>query len=338
MPTIREVDAGNERWDHFSASHPELTLFQSREWSDVVRETYDFSLKVLLATSDDQVVGGLPFAHIEDFRGPRRVALSFADNLEPLPASLWPHFEAWISADKIPWSIRTLCEPSSAAASKRIVAQHHAVHLPDSFDQAEAAFNIKHKQKFRQAVRSGVTYREDTSLEGLQTFYRLHSETRKHKHGLLPQPYVFFEGIYRRFFPDKGFLLFAEHESAPIAAMLFLSCGTTLYYKFSASSLASLALRPNNLLITKAIEMAIQRGYRKLDLGISDTEGLIGFKERIGGAASDVYAALYHPREKTPAVASVEDAFGKITKELTADEMPLAAAQRGGEILYKFFT
>ena len=284
------------------------------------------------------VVGGLPFAHIEDFRGTRRVALAFADNIEPLPANLWPEFERYLAADSLPWAIRTLCKPSDASHSSKVVAQHHAVHLPATFAEAEAAFNIKHKQKWRQSMRAGVTHRVDTSLDGLRVFYELHAETRKFKHGLMPQPLAFFETIHRRFFPENGFLLIAEHEGSPIAAMFFLSYGSTIYYKFSASSLSSLSLRPNNLLISKVIEMAIERGCKKLDLGISDTEGLIGFKERIGGRASDVYHAIYNPREKTPAVTEVERAFGEITTLLTAENAPLAYAKRGGEILYRFFT
>jgi CelD/BcsL family acetyltransferase involved in cellulose biosynthesis len=338
MVAIEELSASDERWVSFCADRSDVTLFQSPEWSEIVRETYDFSLRVLLATEGRTVVGGLPFAHIEDFRGPRRVALAFADNLEPLPASLWHEFERYLAADALPWTIRTLCKPSDAAHSSKVVAQHHAVHLPPTFAEAEAAFNIKHKQKWRQAVRGGVTHRVDTSLDGLRLFYQLHTETRKFKHGLMPQPLAFFEAIHRRFFPLNGFLLIAEHEGAPIAVMFFLAYGSTLYYKFSASSLSSLPLRPNNLLITKVIEMAIERGYKKLDLGISDTEGLIGFKERIGGRASDVYSAVYNPREKSTAVSEVERAFGEITKVLTAEDVPSVYAQRGGEILYRFFT
>jgi CelD/BcsL family acetyltransferase involved in cellulose biosynthesis len=338
MVAIEELSASDARWVSFCAQTPDTTLFQSPEWSAIIRETYDFSLRVLLATQNGAVVGGLPFAHIEDFRGPRRVALAFADNIEPLPMKLWPEFEQYLAEDSLPWTIRTLCKPSDGSHTSKVVAQHHAVHLPATFAEAEAAFNIKHKQKWRQSMRAGVTHRVDTSLDGLQTFYELHAETRKFKHGLMPQPLAFFETIHRRFFPENGFLLIAEHDESAIAAMFFLSYGSTLYYKFSASSLSSLSLRPNNLLITKAIEIAIERGYKKLDLGISDTEGLIGFKERIGGRASDVYSAVYNSREKSAAVTDVERAFGEITKALTAEDVPLAYAKRGGEILYKFFT
>jgi CelD/BcsL family acetyltransferase involved in cellulose biosynthesis len=338
MPTIREVDAQDERWQRFCTARPALTLFQSPGWSNVIARTYGFGMRVLLELENENVLGGLPFAHIEDFRGPRRVALAFADNLEPLPLDAWEAFESWIAADDLPWTIRTMCKPTARAASVRTAASHHAIDLPDVYEAAAERFHYKHVQNLKQAQKAGLRHRRLRSVEGVEAFYALHSLVRKNKHRLLPQPRAFFQAIYEEFFPDRGFVLLAEQGDTIVSAMLFLACGGTLYYKFSASALDALLVRPNHFLISKAIELAIEDGFDRLDLGISDTEGLVRFKERIGGAASDVYAASYNPREKTTGVAGVEKAFGDITEELTGDDVPLSAAQRGGEILYRFFT
>ncbi len=293
---------------------------------------------VLAAEADGHISAGLPFAHIEDFRGPRRVALAFADNIEPLPASSWEDFEAWIAADAFPWSVRTLCAPTGRATSSRVAAQHHSIALPASFDEAAAGFHYKHVQNLKQAQKAGLTVRKIDSSEGIDIFYALHSLVRKQKHGLVPQPRAFFDAIFERFFPHDGFVLIAEHEGRVVSAMFFLACGRTLYYKFSASALDALLVRPNHFLLTKAIELAIELGFATIDLGISDTEGLIRFKERIGGVARDVHAAAYNPREKTAGVAAVEKAFGDLTAVLTDERAPIEAAQRGGDILYRFFT
>jgi Acetyltransferase (GNAT) domain len=337
MHTIREVAAHDERWLNFCAQHPELTLFASPGWSDVIERTYGFSTRVLLVIEGDAVVGGLPFAHIEDFRGPRRVAFAFADNIEPIPSSLWPQLEAWIAQDVLPWNVRTLCEPQRAASSRE-AAKHHAIDLPATLEDAHRSFHVKHVQNLKQAQRAGLSSRTLAGLDGIECFYDLHSRVRKNKHGLLPQPVAFFREIHAAFFPDRGFVLVAEQEGTPVSAMLFLICNQTLYYKFSASALDALAVRPNHFLITKAIEWAIGAGLRRLDLGISDTEGLIRFKERIGGVARPVYAAAYNLREKTPEIAQVERAFTDITTILTAQDAPLEGAQRGGDVLYRFFT
>ena len=337
MLTIREIAAHDERWLNFCAQHPELTLFASPAWSAVIERTYGFSARVLVANEGDTLVGGLPFAHIEDFRGARRVAFAFADNLEPLPSSLWPQFEAWIAQDTVPWNVRTLCEPQRAASSRE-TAKHHAIDLPSTPEEAHRAFHSKHLQNLKQAQRAGLSSRTLDGMAGIECFYDLHSRVRKNKHGLLPQPFAFFREIHAAFFPDRGFVLVAEQEGNPVSAMLFLICNGTLYYKFSASSLEALSVRPNHFLITKAIEWAIGAGLRRIDLGISDTEGLIRFKERIGGAARPVYTAAYNPREKTPEIAQVERALTDLTAILTAADAPLESAQRGGDVLYRFFT
>ena len=338
MPTICEVDAQDERWQRFCASHPALTLFQSPGWSSVIARTYGFHMRALLLLEDEQILGGLPFAHIDDFRGPRRVALAFADNLEPLPVDAWQHFEAWIADDDLPWTIRTMCKPTERAASYRVAGSHHAIQLPGTYEEAAARFHSKHVQNLKQALKAGLRYRRVHSPDGIDAFYELHSLVRKNKHGLLPQPRAFFQAIYEEFFADRGFVLLAEQEDTIVSAMLFIACGATLYYKFSASAVDALPVRPNHFLITKAIEVAVEDGFKRLDLGISDTEGLIRFKERIGGIESSVYAASYHPRESSPAVTEVERTLGELTAVLTGANLPLEAAQRGGEILYRFFT
>lgn len=337
MLTIQDAAAHDERWTLFCAQHAELTLFQSPSWSKVLERTYGFSARVLLALQEQRVVAGLPFVHIDDFRGPRRVALAFADDIEPLPESAWPDFEAWIARDSLPWSVRTLCVPSALAASSRETAKHHSISLPPTFDRAQASFHFKHVQNLKQAVRAGLEMRRHDGMDGVERFYDLHSRVRKNKHQLLPQPHEFFRDIHDEFFPEHGFVLTAELEGRTVAAMLFLVCGRTLYYKFSASDLDALSVRPNHFLITKAIELAIEMGLQSIDLGISDTEGLIRFKERIGGVARPVYAASYNPREKSAATVQVERALSELTAILTSSAT-LEGTQRGGDVLYRFFT
>ena len=336
--SIQPAFVHDERWLSFVRANPELTLFQSPRWCAVIEKTYGFATGVLLACEGDTVVGGMPFAQIEDFRGSRRVAFPFADNVEPLPYSLWPAFEGWIGADSVPWTVRTRCRPTGLAAQSNEAAKHHMLELPASPEESRKFYHVKHIQNLKQAAKAGLTHRSLNAMDGIDIFYRLHSNVRKFKHGLLPQPYGFFRNIHDEFFPDDGFVLVAEQGDRTVSAMLFIACGSTLYYKFSASALDALLVRPNHFLITKAIEQAISLGFKQIDLGISDTEGLIRFKERIGGCASPIFSASYNIIRKSEATLQVEQALGELTSILTGSELPLAAAQRGGDVLYRFFT
>ncbi|MGB6987338.1 MAG: GNAT family N-acetyltransferase, partial [Candidatus Aquilonibacter sp.] len=217
-------------------------------------------------------------------------------------------------------------------------AKHHIVPLPTNFETAWNAFHSSHRQHTRRGMNAGLVARQLVGEEAIDVFYALHSEVRKFKFGLMPQSRGFFENIATTFFPDRGFVFTTEYQGKVVAALFFLALGKTLYYKFGASSLSDLDVRPNNFLFTKAIEYAVERGFTHLDLGISDTDGLIRFKERMGGIASSVFTSSYNPREKSAAVMQVEQAFGDVTKLLTAPELPISAAQKGGEIFYRFFT
>ena len=337
MAIIREVHAQSESWQVFCAEQAAPTLFQSPQWSAALERTYGFFMGGLIALEGDRVVAGMPYAQINDFRGGRRVTLPFSDNVEALPEQSWGIFEAYIAASGIPWSVRTRNVPTSLAGSQREAAQHHLIELPETFEAAASSFHLKHRQNYQQAQRAGLTV-ERGGVELLPTFYALHTQVRRSKHGLLPQGLTFFTNICDVFFPEHGFILVAKDREQPVSAMFFLRYRDVLYYKFSASALDALRVRPNHFLITKAIEIAIEERMKALDLGISDAEGLIRFKQRIGGRASTVHAATYNAHDKSDAVKSLEQTLGDLTKLLTSEGLPDETVQKGGEILYRFFT
>lgn len=92
-----------------------------------------------------------------------------------------------------------------------------------------------------------------------------------------------------------------------VVGMMLLAAGDTLFVKYSASEMSVLELRPNNYLFKKAIEEAISGGLARLDLGISNEERLIRFKEHLGA---------------TP---------------LAEPDVPRSAATSAGSVLYRFF-
>ena len=107
----------------------------------------------------------------------------------------------------------------------------------------------------------------------------MHLKIRKYKYGLLAQPFLFFQNIWRHFVESqRGFLLLAVLDDKILAGDLFLQWKDTLYYKFNASIPEDLSHRPNDLLIWEAIQQAKKQGLQFLDFGLSDfdQEGLVG--------------------------------------------------------------
>lgn len=292
-------------------------------------------MRILAAFEGERLVGGLPFAEISDFRGDRRIALPFTDVCEPvgLPLSA---FESTIARDEVPWKIRSRLAPGASAASGEVVATHHFAKLPRDREHLAQQFHAKHKQNVKQAENAGLVYQRLSLQDGLETFYALHTQVRREKHRRLPQGRAVFEAL-ANVFGDDGFVAIARHEARAIAAMIFLREGNVLYYVFSASAGETLLVRPNHFLMTRVMEEAVDAGIEAVDLGISTGEGLVRFKERVGGTECAVYLATYGSFVKTAQAEMLEERLRSLTVLLTEPDVPVHVTQEAGALLYRYF-
>ena len=302
-----------------------------------MEEVYGFPARVALAIRNGLVVGGLPYSEISDFRGKRRVAGAFADVCEPLGEDVWPMLEQAMCEDGVPWSIRARVQPGSPASSQREIGLNLVAELPAGPESAMRFCEARQPKQFRHAVRAGVTCRLITDSSTVDVFYDLHTRLRVGKFHLLPQPRAFFEALVRRYFPDRGLLLAAELDGRIIGAEVLLICGETLYIKFSAADQTALKLRPMDFLFYSALELAAQRGYRIVDFGISEVESLVFFKRKFSTAEEPVFTGRYLQADPPAHVMQMEDALRITTAALTLPNVPIEAAQRGGDVLYRYF-
>lgn len=114
----------------------------------------------------------------------------------------------------------------------------------------------------------------------LKKFYGLVVETRR-RHGLLPQPMAWFRNILK-YLGEAAVIYCASKDNQPVAAILMLRFGKTLYYKYGASLARFHRLGAMPFLLWHAIQAGIGSGLEELDLGRSDCDGagLVTFKER----------------------------------------------------------
>ena len=89
------------------------------------------------------------------------------------------------------------------------------------------------------------------------------------KFGEVPQPREFFLNLHRIYLiNDRGFLINAyDSNSNLVAGIMVLVEGDTAYYKFAASKLSALSMRPNNFLLDHLIAHLGELGIGKLNLG-----------------------------------------------------------------------
>lgn len=327
-------------WEAFASSRPEATVFHSAAWARVLHDTYGFEPRYLAARGDDgAVLAGIPLVRVG--RG-RLVGLPFSDLCPPLLPE--PEAGARLLAaargargDGISsLELRGGDGLESQGFHQGAGFLHHEVPLDGGLDAVLARIDSSTRQHTKRARKHGVTVRRGESLADMRTFYTLMVMTRK-KHGVLPQPWRFFENVYRHLVvAGAGHLLLAEWEGRVVAGQLWLAYGGTLTEKFSASDPQYLRVRPNHLLFFSGIELGLSLGCRRLDLGRcdADAEGLRWHKRSWGAVESGV-SYYYYPEVRRGATVSGAAGVPRRLLALVVRHAPLWALQGAGSAVYR---
>ena len=131
-----------------------------------------------------------------------------------------------------------------------------------------------------------------------------------------------------------GFVLLAYKDDECLAAAIFLHWHRTLTYKYGASAIDGLNLRPNNLLFWTAIRWGCENGYTLFDMGKTDlaNTGLRAFKSGWGANEMPLtYSTLpaEPPRSMTGKLMPV--------MQTVICHSPAWVCRLAGELLYKHF-
>lgn len=302
-------------------------LFTSPDWLAVIEETYGF---------ETRPAGDAPaFAFIDDALGQRCVAPPFGDYAERCPApGLSQRARTMRKAfprANCKLKIAGECELPGASVLRR--ALHHEV------DPRTAEVSASFARATRKAERSGLTVRRISDSAAIERFYALHARQRIRTFASLPQPLAFFEAIAARFFPDRGFLLEARCGNEVASVLFVLRHDNTIYYKFGASDPDALAMRPNNLLMTRLVDITREEGAARLDLGMTPREGgLARFKRGMGASEMPLVTFGWPPLEGEPHDDTREKALlGQITARIAARDPSPAEADVLATALYRYF-
>ena len=199
------------------------------------------------------------------------------------------------------------------------------------------------RRNVRKAKKTGVKIEIKRDILALTDFYAMYHELRLNKFGSIPQPFGFFETIFKEFLEkEKGFLVEASYEKSPIASILVLQYDAILYYKFGASTEASLDLRPNNLIFDALITYAQTNGFKAIDLGLSGTGdsymGLVRFKESMGGVPTPItYYRLSNGYKYSERDAAVKKWLGSLTETIVSQNLEPSSTSALSETIYSLF-
>ncbi len=326
-------------WDNLPASRAESTFFHTAGWARVISETYGYRPVYFTVRSGKRLAGLIAMMEIRSaFTGVRGVSLPFSDYC-PTIADDSAQLQNMLGfvreyGRKCGWKsmeIRGGDYPETDAAT---FFYGHTLKLAINSEQIFSGFKETVRRNIRKSIREGVEINVCRSLDAVREYFRLHCITRK-KHGLPPQPWLFFRKIYEHIISkDAGLVVLASYRGENIAGSVFFNFRDKALYKFGASDYRYQHLRANNLVMWEAIKLYAQKGYQSFCFGRTEpeNEGLRQFKNGWGTQEHIVNYYRYDLRQN----AFVKDMPAlKKSYHNVFEIMPVPLLKLCGRLLYK---
>jgi lipid II:glycine glycyltransferase (peptidoglycan interpeptide bridge formation enzyme) len=320
-------------------------LFSSPDWQRVIHATYGLKQFCKYIEEEGRITSYFIYSVVHNFLEWKICVGSYCDYLD-CHVSKPQHWHMFFEAIRREYpryriAIRNLKDESARQCSDFTLLSKEMHHEIDVRDDLEVLWQNAHrtfKVAYKRALASGLKFRRCNKAD-LPRFYQLHLRLRKNKYRIFPQPYRFFDNIWRQYIEtDQGVLFGAfDKRQAMVAAQIYLVCGDTLYYKFSTSQPQALTLKPNNLLMWEGIKFAKERHLQTIDLGSSDEsqEGLIWFKTHICKTTREhaIHHIGYAPKDYKYSRKRILKAY---TKFFTMRCMPDFMVGFGSNFIYPF--
>jgi len=330
----------NPNWDALLTSRPDFSFFHGTAWAKVLADTYGYVPHYFYTGAAEAPKTVLPLMEVDSWlTGRRGIALPFTDECAPLDAdreSFGKIFAEAVAFGKArSWKyveLRGGGEFLEGPASVEfyghgldLVSDHRLM-----FDKMDGSA----RKAVRKAEHEGVKVEICQSLESVRDFYRLQCLTRK-RHGLPPQPWVFFVNIHRHILSQNlGMVAVASHGGRKIAASVYFFLGGRAIYKYGASDFAWQQLRGPNLVMWEAMKWLAQKGASRLNLGKTslNNDGLRRFKLNLGAHEERVKYAKFDLRQDQ-FITETDGVEGWHNTVFRA--MPVFASRAAGSLLYR---
>jgi hypothetical protein len=328
-------------WDALVMAHPRSSFFHGAAWAKTLQGAYGFRPVYFTASEADGRSSILPLMEVDSWlTGRRGVALPYTDDCAPLyseaasmrrliqSATEFGRTRGWKSVE---WrGGRELFDEAPAS----LAFFGHSVDLEEDEDRMFARLESSVRRAIRKAEKGGVTVKVSQRLEAMEVFYSLQCKTRR-KHGLPPQPFVFFRNIFDHILSKNlGMIAIASCQQRPIAASVYFQLGARAVFKYGASDEAFQHLRGANVVMWEAIKWHARNGVKKLHLGRTSigNEGLRRFKLGWGATEQKIEYVKYDLR-KSRFITETDDAAGWYNRVFNV--LPTWLSRLIGAMLYR---
>jgi Acetyltransferase (GNAT) domain len=362
--TITEMDPWKDpRWEAFVCHHPDATVYHHPAWLGALQREYrQRSLYLACEDAEGTLQGifpllytrGLPLSS-RPLTGPRLASLPRTPLGGPLaidPAArsaLLREALRQASTHSIRLQIKVQAEERDDGIEEIVTKAWRNSYVVPLAGKPGQPYQIPGsqnrssvKRSINKAIASGVQTRPAETVDDLRIWYRLYLETMR-RNFVPARPYRFFLALWELMRP-KGMmrLLLAEQQTAAgtriLGGHVFFTFGSTVTYAFGASCAADFALRPNDIIMGRAINDASEAGFRFVDLGEvpEGDDNLARFKSKWGAEPMRLYR-YYFP--DFPDAEHSSEETGRSLVVLARNlwgHVPLGVTSRLGDWIYAY--
>lgn len=274
-------------WDAYICARPEATHCHLWAWRQVIEETYGHGTHYLAAVSGGTVQGVLPLVSMQSWLfGTFLVSLPFLNYGGVLADSPKARDALTAEAAKLAAEIRArhveIRQGDPAALGWKEVAPKVAmrVPLPPTVGEYWNGLSSRLRNKVRRAGKNGLRARWG-GVSAVASFYSVFSRNMRNL-GTPVYPSRWFANVRDRF-PASSDILEISDAGRPVAATFVTWYRDTVELPWIASVPEARGKYSTVQLYWTVLEWAIQRGFRRVDLGrCTPGSGVHRFKQQWG--------------------------------------------------------
>jgi peptidoglycan/xylan/chitin deacetylase (PgdA/CDA1 family) len=338
------------RWDKFVESHPFGLICHLSGWKQVLEESFPHMkghYLALLNHEDNSIRAALPVFEIKSIlTGNRLVSIPFATNCDPLISSeedvralLDAAINLSIKLKCRSIEIRTLASGPLVEDSRIgsvVYNKSHQLSLEADPEEIIKTFQSKLRQQINKSMKNGFELQLAENETDLSEFYNLYVKTRK-RLGLPPQPYGFFELLWKKFSSSKRIaMLLVRHKGQLAAGLMMFKFRNRCSCEYLASEESLKNLHIDRFVYWEAIKLACSEGYETFDFGRTgiNNDGLMTFKSHWGTSTIDL-PQFYYPEKLCSSLNYPEASVSyKLIRQISKN-VPDPVFQYMGNFLYR---
>ena len=278
-------------WDSQLLQTGKIDFFHSSSWARVLKESYWYSPLYFASYENGRLILSLPLMEVRSLlTGRRGCCLPFTDQCVPFFLDrkiLCESIDRCIELGKqAGWKYVDLRATAFFVDARPAWSEYfdHVISLSRDESALFSQLAPSNRRNIKRATHKALSVDIGESWDDVISFCRLNNLTRK-RHGLPPQPSRFFEKLFEHVIsPGHGMVISARYRKKVIASSIYFHFGKRAVFKYGASELSYLNLRPNNLIMWEAIKWYRDREFEILSLGRTelDNPGLIRYKRAWG--------------------------------------------------------